>query len=239
MLTCVVFNASHEPLSVIKVTRGLRLWMDGKALIVEEFPDKKIQTVGKEFPAPKAVVLKTNRHTGAKNYGEATLNQRNLFARDNYTCAYCRRHLLELSGREQLTRDHVLPLCKKGEDSWSNVVTACTRCNHQKDDQAPDELRYRVQQLELELLSVLPFPDEQSIPDDRRTRYRQAIRDGDYDAAVEMLGDRFAKRKQVARLRGEIAKWSRYLIPVPQKTPTVFEIMQARAATGRKVRRAG
>ena len=31
-----------------------------------------------------------------------------------------------------LTSDHVKPISKGGRDSWSNVVTACRRCNTHK-----------------------------------------------------------------------------------------------------------
>jgi 5-methylcytosine-specific restriction endonuclease McrA len=34
----------------------------------------------------------------------------------------------------RLTRDHVVPTSRGGADRWTNVVTACERCNHVKDD---------------------------------------------------------------------------------------------------------
>lgn len=56
------------------------------------------------------------------------LNNRELFRRDHHTCLYCGK------SRKQtlLTRDHVKPLSKGGRDIWSNVVTACRRCNTHK-----------------------------------------------------------------------------------------------------------
>ena len=44
------------------------------------------------------------------------------------------RHRRELGARERLTRDHLLPRSKGGTDEWLNVVTACSSCNHRKDD---------------------------------------------------------------------------------------------------------
>jgi 5-methylcytosine-specific restriction endonuclease McrA len=51
-----------------------------------------------------------------------------LFARDEYLCLYCGRDF----HRQQLTRDHVMPLSKGGRDTWENVVAACFHCNSRK-----------------------------------------------------------------------------------------------------------
>ena len=139
MLTCVVYNTSHEPLALVEAERGLVLHLEGKALILEELPDKKFRTVSTEYPVPTSIVLKEYRHTGAKYYSAAQLNQRNLFTRDDYTCQYCGRKDYELNKKEYLTRDHVLPQSRGGEDNWVNVVTCCSSCNHRKDNQTPKE----------------------------------------------------------------------------------------------------
>jgi len=41
-------------------------------------------------------------------------------------------------GRD-LSCDHVTPMSRGGEDSWSNVVTACKRCNNHKAGRTPEE----------------------------------------------------------------------------------------------------
>lgn len=105
----------------------------------EEVPGKRFRTAHEDFPMPTAVVLKEYRKTGAKYYGAAQLNQRNLFVRDQYTCQYCGRTDMTLSRGEYLTRDHVQPLSRGGEDEWTNVVTSCSTCNHRKDDRGPLE----------------------------------------------------------------------------------------------------
>src|SRR5690348_4157221 len=104
---CTVYNASHEPLAIVEAERGLVLYLEGKAMIIEELPEKKFRSVREEFPVPTRIVLKEYRKTGAKYYGEADFNQRNLFIRDGYTCQYCGRHASKLHPRkEYLTRDH-------------------------------------------------------------------------------------------------------------------------------------
>jgi 5-methylcytosine-specific restriction endonuclease McrA len=58
-----------------------------------------------------------------------------LFARDAHLCLYCGTpfHARELS------RDHVTPLSRGGTDSWTNVVTACKRCNNHKAGYTPEQ----------------------------------------------------------------------------------------------------
>lgn len=59
-----------------------------------------------------------------------------LFARDSMICMYCGR---EFNGSD-LTRDHVVPVSRGGEDRWENVVAACRRCNQQKGDRLLTEI---------------------------------------------------------------------------------------------------
>ena len=68
-----------------------------------------------------------------------------LFRRDAHLCLYCgsRFHTSDLS------RDHVTPVSRGGQDIWSNVVTACKRCNNHKAGRTPE-------QASMQLLAV-PF----------------------------------------------------------------------------------
>jgi len=63
------------------------------------------------------------------------LNNRALFARDAHLCLYCGEqfHAYDLS------RDHVTPLSRGGEDAWTNVVSACRRCNNHKAGRTPEQ----------------------------------------------------------------------------------------------------
>jgi len=63
------------------------------------------------------------------------LCNRTLFRRDNHRCLYCGQQY----SRTDLTRDHVLPTSRGGNNRWENVVAACKRCNWQKDDRTPEE----------------------------------------------------------------------------------------------------
>ena len=63
------------------------------------------------------------------------LSNRELFLRDGHLCLYCGKQFPE----RMLTRDHILPLSRGGEDCWSNVVSACKPCNHAKGARRPEE----------------------------------------------------------------------------------------------------
>ena len=67
-----------------------------------------------------------------------------LFARDEYTCQYCGRHRGELKGRQFLTRDHILPLSRGGDNTWQNLVSSCSPCNNRKGDRLPAEAGMRL-----------------------------------------------------------------------------------------------
>lgn len=63
------------------------------------------------------------------------LNNQALFARDVHMCMYCGVQHSERG----LSRDHIMPLSRGGNDSWKNVVAACKRCNNRKAGRTPEQ----------------------------------------------------------------------------------------------------
>jgi len=68
------------------------------------------------------------------------LNRRNIYARDGSRCQYCGKHF----PTRELTLDHVLPRVQGGENSWTNLVCACVRCNAKKGGRTPVEAGMRL-----------------------------------------------------------------------------------------------
>lgn len=62
------------------------------------------------------------------------LNNPALFRRDDHLCLYCGQAFAE----KDLSRDHVNPVVKGGQDVWTNVVTACKSCNNRKGGRTPE-----------------------------------------------------------------------------------------------------
>lgn len=75
----------------------------------------------------------TNRQTEVMN--KVPLTNRTLFRRDQHLCAYCGTEY----SQSELSRDHINPTSKGGENKWTNVVTACYSCNKLKDDRTPEQ----------------------------------------------------------------------------------------------------
>jgi len=63
------------------------------------------------------------------------LNNRMLFSRDAMTCLYCAAEF----PYSELSRDHVTPVSQNGQNVWTNVVTACKRCNNFKAGRTPEQ----------------------------------------------------------------------------------------------------
>lgn len=58
-----------------------------------------------------------------------------IFARDDYTCAYCSARGVKLEC------DHVVPVSRGGSHDDENLTTACFDCNRSKRDKLPGEWR--------------------------------------------------------------------------------------------------
>ena len=134
---CLTLNASYEPLTIVPMKRALRLIIDRKAEALEVDESRPFRSETLVYPAPVVIRLVSYVHVPRRFRRHVTNTF--LFARDHYTCQYCGRHRRELGHREFLTRDHLLPLCRGGDNTWGNVITACTRCNHKKGNRTPEE----------------------------------------------------------------------------------------------------
>lgn len=134
---CLALNASFEPLTILPVERALRLVIERKAEVLEADDARIFRSARERIAAPLVIRLKRFIHVPRRFRRQVTNTF--LFARDGYRCQYCGRHRGTLRGREFLTRDHVLPMSRGGENTWDNVVTACSSCNNRKASHLPEE----------------------------------------------------------------------------------------------------
>ena len=134
---CLALNASFEPLTIIPARRAVRLGLDGKAEILEKDGARRFRSETRIVPCPAVIRLVRYVHVPRRFRRQVTNTF--LFARDNYSCQYCGRQKKELRGRQFLTRDHVVPLSRGGDNAWENVVTSCSPCNNRKGDRLPRE----------------------------------------------------------------------------------------------------
>lgn len=68
------------------------------------------------------------------------LNNQTLFRRDGHVCLYCGLKL----PASLLSRDHIRPFSQGGLDVWTNVVTACRRCNNAKAARTPEQAKMQL-----------------------------------------------------------------------------------------------
>ncbi len=134
---CLALNASFEPLTMVPVRRALRLVIDGKAEIVEAEAGEPIRSPRVSMPKPAIIRLVKFVHVPRKFRRQVTNTF--LFARDEYRCQFCHRTQAQLRPRECLTRDHLVPLSRGGDNAWTNCVTACSSCNTRKGNRLPEE----------------------------------------------------------------------------------------------------
>jgi len=125
----LVLNQDFSPLMVCSVERAFVLVYLKKSELVKPANGHKLRSVTQSFPMPS--VIRLNRYVNAP-YKGVTLTRQNIFKRDNFECQYC-------GTRRELTIDHVFPRGRGGMDMWTNLVTACKKCNAKKGDYTPEE----------------------------------------------------------------------------------------------------
>jgi 5-methylcytosine-specific restriction endonuclease McrA len=125
-------------LTILPIRRALRLVIDRKAEILEVDDSRVFRSARRDLPCPLVIRLVRYVHVPRKFRRQVTNTF--LFARDGYSCLYCGRHRSALRGREFLTRDHVIPMSRGGQNSWQNVVTACSTCNNRKGNHMPADV---------------------------------------------------------------------------------------------------
>jgi 5-methylcytosine-specific restriction endonuclease McrA len=118
--------------------RALRLVIDGKAEIVEADHDRLVRS--ERLTIPRPAVIRLTRFVHVPRRFRRHVTNTFLFARDQYRCQYCGRHMTDLKPREALTRDHLVPLSRGGTNDWTNVITACSPCNTRKGNRLPEEI---------------------------------------------------------------------------------------------------
>ena len=125
----LVLNQDYSPISVCTIQRAFLLNYLNKSELVEPANGYKLHSVSQTFPMP--AVIRLNKYVNVP-YKGVPLTRQNVFKRDAGRCQYCQ------SARD-LTLDHVVPRSKGGKTHWTNLVTACRRCNTIKGDRTPEQ----------------------------------------------------------------------------------------------------
>jgi len=107
--TVLVLNSSYEPINFTSWKRAVVLLLKEKAQVLSGRVIRLLNYV--RLPISKIVNITPSRSM--------------IYKRDNDTCQYC-------GAKSKLTIDHVIPRSKGGQDTWENLVVACSKCNTKK-----------------------------------------------------------------------------------------------------------
>ena len=129
MSDVLVLNAdaqpvSYLPLSAIQWKEAITyMWLD-KVEVLEWYDDWIVHSSNWETRVPSVIILKEFMRRRRR----PRFSKTNLYIRDLYTCQYCNSPTI----RKELTLDHVIPICRGGKTTWTNIVAACGPCNVRK-----------------------------------------------------------------------------------------------------------
>lgn len=128
----LLLNASLEPLCVINVRRAVALVLSGKAVVLES-DGRVLRSQTLAVPLPQVLSLTRYVHVP---FRRVPPTRRTVLQRDGHRCAYC--------AAPADTIDHVHPRSRGGIHEWTNVVAACSRCNHRKADRLLSEIGWQL-----------------------------------------------------------------------------------------------
>ena len=128
-VSVLVLNQDYTPLNFCSPYRAFVLVYMDKAELVSEVPTLKLRSIDEEYPFPSIIRLKRYIYIP---YRRVPLTRAAVYKRDDYECAYC-------GSKKNLTIDHILPRSRGGKDTWTNLITACEKCNMKKGNRTPEE----------------------------------------------------------------------------------------------------
>ncbi len=164
-------NASYEPLSLIPVRRAVVLLMQSKAELVECAQRRVIRGVGKRWPLPLIIRLSYFVLVPARS---APPTRNAVMLRDGHRCGYCG----QAASRHHMTIDHVIPRSQGGTHSWSNLITACQRCNQRKGHHRPEQVNMKLQWQPLQPSHVALILLRNPVAAERYRYYMARVADG-------------------------------------------------------------
>ncbi len=107
----LVLNFDYTPLNIVRGRRAIVLLLKNRAQRVSEKVIRLLKYI--KMPLSRAAREKPTK-TG-------------IYRRDGYSCQYC-------GSTRSLTIDHVIARSRGGQDTWENLVLACSKCNVKKAD---------------------------------------------------------------------------------------------------------
>ncbi len=112
--------------AVCLYVRDIVVWTLGEPILHLRGGSSRVD--GSQSTVDVNSIIACSGKTAPPVLGVPPLTNQALFCRDRNTCLYCGG----LFPDGKLTRDHIVPRSRGGNDTWDNCVAACRRCNHAK-----------------------------------------------------------------------------------------------------------
>ena len=130
----LVLNSDGRPLStyppsIVSAQDAVSAIWRERAFVIETWDDAFFRSPSVTIAVPKVMMLRSY----APISGEPKFCRRSILLRDKFRCQYCG----EPFPTPELTYDHVIPRSLGGKTVWTNIVTACLRCNAAKANSLP------------------------------------------------------------------------------------------------------
>src|SRR6476620_5677873 len=132
----LILNQDYSAISLCSVNKAFVLLYLEKAELLEKVENQLLRSISYTYPKPSVIRLQRYVHIPYKGIA---LSRHNIMKRDHYQCQYC-------GSNKNLTLDHLFPKSRGGKSSWTNLITACHRCNTRKGDRTPEEAGFVLNQ---------------------------------------------------------------------------------------------
>ena len=119
--TILVLNSSYEPINFTNWKRAVVLVLKDKVQVLSGRVVRLLNYI--RIPIRNRML---NRPTRSQ-----------IYKRDKNSCQYC-------GATTRLTIDHVIPRSKGGQDTWENLVVACSSCNVKKSDKLLEQTNLKL-----------------------------------------------------------------------------------------------
>ncbi|MBI3548294.1 MAG: HNH endonuclease [Elusimicrobia bacterium] len=111
-------------------------WVDLSQKIAEH-PAGFVHTPNIRIAIPEVIALKFFEKVPRR---QVPFTRRNIYQHYGNRCCYCNKHFPPAD----LNLEHILPRSRGGVSDWTNVVTACIRCNLKKGNRTPSEAHMKL-----------------------------------------------------------------------------------------------
>lgn len=152
---------SVKEAAVLYATQAVA-WTLGEAFFVMRGGMQRSTGLMSRIELHPIIAVRGSMPTRAWRQAPALSNPK-LFARDRGVCAYCGHSF----AHDDLTREHIVPVSRGGQDSWMNCISACRSCNGRKGNRLLHEAQ----------MSLLYLPYVPSLHEDMILRGRRILSD--------------------------------------------------------------